>query len=518
MFELDGTPWRRRHRANNLTRKAAHQRRLLFPDINYILGLRRLTDAEIDTIDLEEDNSLLSNREQKETIAKIVTEPPGSVPFIIFGPPGTGKTLTVAKAALQLLKRKPDVRLLMCAPTNEAADLLAYKMMELGPTQLFRLNAPGRPVDSDTKLRAALKDFSVTKDDKYGIPDLDRLQSYRVVVATCASAAIPYLLQIERGWFTHIFVDEASQCTEPDTMIPLKLLADQKTNIILAGDFKQLGPVIHSSLASDFGLKHSYMERLSDLPIYDLKDYGGVTIIKLLNHFRSHPAIIGFSNQHFYDNELKLCGDEAITHSMLDSDVLDGLNPKFPVVFHAVKGREVQKGHSPSYFNMPEAMLVSRYCEMLINDTNCPITAQEIGIISPYSAQCHKIRALLKQSPMDTDALRIGSTEQFQGQDYRVIIISTVRSNQKRADRDIRQRLGFVADPRRFNVATTRARSLLVVIGDPDVLALDDVWREFMVYVKANGGWRGKFVSGSYGNGCNAGFEGETGGEGAVDQ
>ncbi|KAH9925152.1 P-loop containing nucleoside triphosphate hydrolase protein [Fomitopsis serialis] len=462
---------------------------------------QRLTTEEIDALDVEEDSSLISNPEQREVVAAIVTAPGGSVPFMIFGPPGTGKTVTVVKAALQVLKSNPDARLLMCAPTNEAADLLAFKMAELGPTQLLRLNAVKRPVESESTLQAALKQFSIFgADGAYTIPDAVHLQSRRVVVTTCVSAAMPYCLGVEPGWFTHIFIDEAGQCVEPEAMIPVKLLAGENTNVVLAGDVKQLGPVIHSDYSRDLGLKQSYMERLSNMPVYDWKLIE--EIVKLVKHFRSHPAIISFSNKKFYGDELEPCSDEAITHGMLHSVVLDGLNPKFPVVFHGISGQEKHEEDTPSYINAQEASLVVRYCKALVNDPRARISAKDIGVVSPYNGQCRMIRTLLQRSSRQMDGLRVGPTEAFQGQDRRVIIISTVRSNRFLAD--IRQRLGFVADPQRLNVAITRARALLIVIGDPDVLALDDVWREFMAYVKANGGWRGKGVSEAHIYGPNA--------------
>ncbi|KAH9925156.1 AAA domain-containing protein [Fomitopsis serialis] len=398
----------------------------------------------------------------------------------------------------------------MCAPTNDAADLLAFKLMELGPQQLFRLNAIWRPIRAG--LQKTLKDFCMINGNRvYAMPEAEVLKSFRVVVTTCVSAAVPHSLGLARGWFTHVFVDEAGQCSEPDTMIPLKLLADANTNIVLAGDIKQLGPVIHSSIGRDLGLRYSYMERLSNMPVYDLSAYKGITITKLVKHFRSHPAIIAFSNRRFYANELLPCGDEAITHSMLRSTCLDGLNPKFPIVFHGVGGRDEQEEGSPSYFNKEEASLVARYCEELINDRKVPIGtlhAKDIGIISPYTAQCGKIRALLGRSSTRLEGVKVGTTELFQGQERRIIIMSTVRSNPAHAIRDMRQRLGFVGDPQRFNVAITRARALLIVVGDPDVLVLDGVWKEFLAYVKAHGGWRGKGVL--HGDGSGPDDEGNT--------
>lgn len=123
------------------------------------------------------------------------------------------------------------------------------------------------------------------------------------------------------------------------------------------------------------------------------------------------------------------------------------------------------------------------------------IDDSQIGIISPYNAQNGKIRQAINTAALKkgrTGQLKVGSVEEFQGQERRAIIVSTVRSNTKFVEFDLRHTLGFVANPRRFNVAITRAQSLLVVIGDPIVLSLDPMWRDFLNYVWKNGGWRGK--------------------------
>jgi helicase MOV-10 len=112
----------------------------------------------------------------------------------------------------------------------------------------------------------------------------------------------------------------------------------------------------------------------------------------------------------------------------------------------------------------------------------------EIGIIAPYHAQCLKIRNILRSL---ADEVKVGSVEEFQGQERKVIIISTVRSSKEFVGYDLRHTLGFVANPRRFNVAITRAKALLIVVGDPNVLGLDPLWRSFLNYVSINNGWRG---------------------------
>lgn len=99
-----------------------------------------------------------------------------------------------------------------------------------------------------------------------------------------------------------------------------------------------------------------------------------------MKHFRSHPAIIRFSNERFYANELRPTGDPAITHSMLRSTVLDDLNPEFPIIFHGVGGRDQQEEGSPSYFNIEEASIVAKYCDELVSDKKVPICTSLLPI------------------------------------------------------------------------------------------------------------------------------------------
>ena len=133
--------------------------------------------------------------------------------------PGTGKTSTLVEAMKQLLKRSEKCRILACAPSNSAADLIAEKMTYLGPNGLFRLNSLARPVTQLDKTKI-LKPFSLINDNTtFAIPPLEVLQKYRVIVSTCVSGGVPFGLGFSRGHFSHIFIDEAGQATEPETMV-----------------------------------------------------------------------------------------------------------------------------------------------------------------------------------------------------------------------------------------------------------------------------------------------------------
>ncbi|KAK0452060.1 P-loop containing nucleoside triphosphate hydrolase protein [Desarmillaria tabescens] len=490
-FVLNRIPFRRMHDALDNKNDPA---RFLFPGPEHLTTAGPVTSAMLEEL-VPLNRDIGRNREQLETVAAIVHQPKGSVPFIVFGPPGTGKTVTIVEAIEQLLKRDPNTRILACTPNNSAADLITQKLMHLGATDVFRMNSMTRKFGD---LPKTLHKFSLINDNQaFAMPTLEGVLNYRVVVSTCVSAGALRSLGVKPGHFECIFIDEAGQGKEPEIMIPIKGLANNYTNVVLAGDLKQLGPIVHSRLARDLGLKESYLARLMQRPCYGLSPWDGgasgglgVVIMQLIKNFRSHPDILAFPNEQFYGNLLQACGDPLLTKSLENSVVLP--TKKFPIVFHSVVGRDQREESSPSFFNISEATLVKSYCTSLMAKKGT--RAEHIGVITPYHAQRMKILDLFYRDPKLRD-IRVGSTEEFQGQERRIIIMSTVRSNAEFITSDIRRTLGFVASPYRFNVAVTRAQALLLVIGNSDVLAFDPLWRSFMNYIHIRGGWRGHRIS-----------------------
>jgi helicase MOV-10 len=502
-FVLNRLPHRRMHDA--IHRCHGGHGRLLFPTPYHASKLSLPTRDQLR--DIVPFNRLVGgNPEQLSTVASILHLPPGSCPFIVFGPPGTGKTVTIVEAIRQLLHRDDKVKILVCAPSNSAADLVATKLIDgVDPLYLCRLNSLSRKYKD---LPEVLRVVSHYNDHlTFEIPDREKLAEYRVVVATCISGAIPSGLKIDKGHFSHIFIDEAGQAKEPESMVPILTMADEKTNVVLAGDNQQLGPVLHSPLAGALGLKVSYLSRLMDRPLYNLGngEQGskpgpdnvrgggrGLCIVKLVKNFRSHPSILKFPNKTFYRNELQPCGDVVITHSLERLDELP--TKRFPLIFHGIVGKDQREGSSPSFFNIEEATQVKKYCmELTSRGRKNRVDPKDIGVITPYHMQRHKISTLLAKSKLQ--GIKVGSVEEFQGQERKVIVLSTVRSSNENVMADIRRNLGFVAEPRRFNVAITRARALLIVIGNPQILSLDPLWRSFLNYIHTNGGWRGREVN-----------------------
>ncbi|KAF8341944.1 RNA helicase [Amanita rubescens] len=476
-FKLNRLVLQRQHMAMDT---AFSQDRVLFPEGIHLQAFR-LVEPPIRAID----PLIRKNALQLRAATTIVNSPPGSVPFIIFGPPGTGKTITMIEAMKQILRKYPNARVLACAPSNSAADILVSRLgSTLGPDEMFRFYAPSR---SKAHMPIELLKYAHIRDDgSFSVPPMARMKRFRIIVTTCVSASVVAGIGLPRGHYSHVFIDEAGQATEPEAFVSIKTIAANATNIVLSGDPKQLGPIIRSTVARVLGLEKSYLERLMERDVYDIERHHGTTIVKLVQNFRSHEAILKFSNERFYGGDLQKCADPGVTNAYIGSQFLPSRD--FPIVFHAVAGRDEREAYSPSFFNIDEAIQVKSYVQALRAERKFRTAESDIGIITPYNAQCLKIRAILKGV---ADDIKVGSVEEFQGQERKVIIISTVRSSREFIEYDLRHTLGFVASPRRFNVAVTRAKSLLIIIGDPHVLSLDPLWRSFMNYIYNHGGWTG---------------------------
>ena len=182
--------------------------------------------------------------------------------------------MTIVEAILQLLNQSPRARILVCAPSNSAADIVALRLLTLSTDELFRCNASFRDPGS---VPPQLAPYTCRSGNTYALPSMDTLTKYKVVVSTCNNASFGYNLGIPQGHWTHIFVDEAGQASEPEVLAAVKPLALEHTRIILSGDPKQLGPIIRSSIAREHGLGVSYMERLMERPIYDAQAGRGLS-------------------------------------------------------------------------------------------------------------------------------------------------------------------------------------------------------------------------------------------------
>ncbi|KAJ7997868.1 hypothetical protein DPEC_G00216620 [Dallia pectoralis] len=418
------------------------------------------------------------NPSQREAVKRILTGECRPTPYVLFGPPGTGKTITLIESILQVYHRLSSSRVLVCTPSNSAADLICVRLHDSGflkAASLARVNASCRQEEAITEV---LRQYSRAGED------IKQASFHRVVVSTCSSAGMFYQIGLRVGHFTHVFLDEAGQATEPEALIPLGLLSEQDGQIVLAGDPQQLGPVVKSRLAQAFGLGVSLLERLMAIPQYS-KDGGGYNpqlVTKLVYNYRSHEALLALPSRLFYSGELCVRAQRAVVDSLCHWSRLP--TKGFPLIFHGVRGTEMREGHNPSWFNPAEAVQVMLYCCQLAKKLYQPVAPSDIGIIAPYRKQSEKIRVLLHRVGLSD--IKVGSVEEFQGQEYLVIILSTVRANESIQGDDLQSVLGFLSNPKRFNVAVTRPKALLIVVGNPHVLVNDPCFNALLQYSVEN--------------------------------
>lgn len=307
-----------------------------------------------------------------------------------------------------------------------------------------------------------------------------------------------------------MFVDEAGHGWEPEVLASFSGLLDLTPSatgvqgqLILAGDPQQLGPIVRADAVDDEhgGLSISLLERLikthpayardraADSAFAHAAGFDPSVLTMLLKCYRCHPDILRLPNEMFYDNSLQAAASTLVTNNMLNWRGLP--KTRFPLVFHGVEGENTREGNSPSWFNVEEIEIVWKYVRDLVN--NHGVSASDIAVITPYHKQVTKIQQLFRQTHHDGayNKVAVGSCEQLQGQERRVIIISTVRSSTEFLEQDRHYNLGFVASPKRFNVAVTRAKALLIVVGNPHLLNTDRHWRRLLRFCVQRGGYTG---------------------------
>mmetsp|Transcript_2576 Transcript_2576/g.6397 ORF Transcript_2576/g.6397 Transcript_2576/m.6397 type:complete len:974 (-) Transcript_2576:119-3040(-) len=430
------------------------------------------------------------NEEQKHAVFHMLRREVLAAPYVLWGPPGTGKTTTLVEFVYQAVLQ--GWRVLVVAPSNSATDNIALRLLSekcgLDPDALLRVYSHSR---NESDIPVDLKRCSNWTGKEFENPPLKEILSKRVVACTLIKAGTLYNLGVEAGHFDFVVADEASQATEADILAPLATLSGKGTRLVLGGDHKQLGAIVSSPIVQPI-LGLSMQERLMLRDAYQSGADGSFDprfVTELVDNYRSHEAMLELPNRLFYDNRLLPTADYARSHSLQDWEHLP--TQGFPMVFEGVDGEDERELSSPSWFNRMEALAVKEWVEKLIESDVDP---KSIGIITPYAKQVQKIRMLLKAH--DLGGVDVGSTEIFQGQERRVIIISTVRSTEELLDQDVKHRLGFVANPRRFNVAVTRAQALLVVVGDPKVLYHDKYWGELLRYCRDRGAYKGESLEG----------------------
>lgn len=469
---------RNQHRALNLVENYSLWS-VLFPSNENIgqLGTEPLQVKEFF------DKNIGKNPEQGTAVRNIVSGISRPCPYIVFGPPGTGKTVTIIEAMKQIITLSPGSRILACAFSNAAADILVKKLINFKPEiKLLRMYAL---YIEPEKLPKDIKQYSNFEKNKPFFPNKEELKNYDIIITTVMTAGRLGSNQL-KGCFSHIFIDECGFCMEPEVIVAFAGILDiTKTQLILAGDPKQLGPIVTSPLAQKYKLDVSLLERLmTTMPIYQRQSnskYDQRVITKLLKNYRSHPVILKVVNDLFYDEELQVGADMQTVSQFCKWETLPKKN--FPLLMHSVVGQEQREGKSPSYFNTEEANVVVDYIMQLKQSYR--ISPSEIGVITPYCKQVQKINILLQKKQIK--GIKVNSVEKFLGDERMVIIISTVRSNPGDTEDVYKSSLlGFLTNRKRFNVAVSRPKALLIVIGNAKPLYNDPNWASLISYCAEN--------------------------------
>eukprot|EP00938_MAST-03A_sp_MAST-3A-sp1_P004944 g4944.t1 len=434
-----------------------------------------------------------------------------------FGSDCTGKTMVVVEAASQALSQTDSSRVLIVAPSNAAVDVVLNRLHDTflnhyiktqaqnGYTSFRqfarRINAPTRMPSMIIGNAMLYSDIDPKSGTCFVPPRSDLAKGVRLVACTCACFGYLKVQGRLDGVFTHIIVDEASQAWEPETMIPLSLIED-KTRVMIAGDPKQLGPTTRCHKADRYGLGVSLQERLMSLPEYrqiETKRNQYQHLIQLNRNYRSHSSMLKIPSKRFYGgvNAILPCADPKKIDSSLSWRRLKGR--KFPVMFLDVQsGRHHHTIDSRSLKNKSEARVVVDIVKEILNDTNLSFTTNDIGVVASFRAQVLLIRksrdyiSLMYSSQLTQyikgtmlrnvglNAIRVGSIDDYQGQEENVVIVSTVFAGPHLTNDSRGNDLGLLGNPRRFNVAVTRASSLLVVIGKSNSIRRDPCWKDLI--------------------------------------
>ncbi len=423
---------------------------------------------------------------------------------IIHGPPGTGKTTTVVEFIRQAVAKGDTV--LACAPSNHAVDNLLEKLLAAGELPV-RLGHPARIMpelraravdilaekhpDARQARRVARDAFALFRQaDKWTrdkpqpgekaalrreardmLSEVRKLQALAIervldetkIICATLTGLDSQLLGQRR--FDVVVIDEACQSTEPTNWVPLL----RANKLILAGDHCQLPPTIISPEAAERGLSISLMERL-------VSRFGTDMSRLLTVQHRMNSAIMGFSNAEFYDRNL-IAHESVENHRLCDlPGVIAEPLTETPVQFIDTAGAsydEELEEDTGSRRNLQEATLAVKKVRALLA---AGVAASQIGVITPYRAQVR----LLRERLANVDGLEIDSVDGFQGREKEAIVVSFVRSNNE-------GEIGFLADTRRTNVALTRARRKLLVIGDSATLANDRFYQRMLTYFEEIG-------------------------------
>ncbi|KAL9919847.1 uncharacterized protein ACN427_001629 isoform 1-T1 [Glossina fuscipes fuscipes] len=427
------------------------------------------------------------NPEQFEAVCNIVQGPRRDATYIIFGPPGTGKTTTVVEAILQLLK-KSNTKILVAASSNAACDEVALRLCHaMEPLNLRRaiVRIYARSYEKGVDF---IDDLLLDKSNMYDshfFPSVEVLHMYRIVVCTLSIVAKLAMGGFGEG-FTHIFIDEVAACTETEALLAIVNIANNATSLIISGDHKQLGPILQSTRSENLGLGVSLMDRLMERECYrsndDTGEYNRSIQTRLRLNFRSHPEIVNLFSGLYYNHTLE--AKSNISDVDLAKKWHQTPNHEYPIIFHSVKGYCERDRQSVSLFNLVELNVVMDYVKdfLYYGINGEPVNESDIGIISPYKKQYQCIQEQLNLRKWFK--IETGAVESFQGREKPIIIVSFVRSRM--------ETLGFLKNPRRLNVTISRAKSLLILIGNAETLSMNEDFAHIIDMCRRHGSFRGE--------------------------
>ncbi|XP_056130391.1 putative helicase mov-10-B.2 [Lampris incognitus] len=492
-FTVDRFTIRIQHRAAELV---SGLRKVLFPT-----GTSFYKQTEVPTFSpFNSHMTKEQNLEQYTAVQHILAGSSRPAPYLVFGSPGTGKTSIVVEAIKQIDKSNASCHILACCHTNSAADRLCIRLLE-NDVEVHKVYRMYAVYHKGAKPQELQKCCNKSEDD---LPTRKELMQYTIVVTTLLNASRLVTKGIHQGHFTHIFVDEAGHTVETECIIPLAGLLDPFTSlVVLTGDPKQLGPIVKFSQAHKLKMDVSLLERLMDIDLYK-KDKSGAFnnrfLTKLLKNYRSHSAILEIPNELFYERELQYMADKAICNSYYGWQHLP--TKDFPLIFHAVASVEEREGNSLSFFNLAEVEVLMQYVVKLLEKPGKGgrkrTHPEDIGILALYKKQVEKIRKALQEMKtlpgVNMDKLKVGTVDEFQGEQKKVILLSTVRNSTICQGQDQMPSLNFIGNEKRFNVAVTRAQALLIVVGDPKALEQHLCWARFIDYCKKNKGYLVPFL------------------------
>ncbi len=414
---------------------------------------------------------------------------------VVHGPPGTGKTTTLVEAIYETLRRESQV--MVCAQSNMAVDWISEKLVDRG-VAVLRIGNPTRVNDKMLSftyerrfeahpdypqlwsIRKAIRELRGQKRRAESWHQkMDRLKSRatelelrirqslfgeaRVIACTLTGAANRVL---EGEKYSTLFIDEAAQALEAACWIAIR----KAGRVIFAGDHCQLPPTVKSIAALKGGLGKTLMERIVE------QKPEVVTLLKV--QYRMNEQIMRFSSDYFYNGEVETAAE--ITHrSILDYDL-----PMMWIDTSDVDGKEEFIGESYGRINRAEAELTLATLQDYFDKIGKNRIFEEsidVGIISPYRAQVQLLRKMIRQKEYFRPYRRlisVNTVDGFQGQERDIILISLVRANN---DGEI----GFLRDLRRMNVAITRARMKLIILGSAQTMSTHPFYKKLYEYVES---------------------------------